>query len=100
MTSPESYVPIGRVLKQIRQTRGLTQVELARRTGIDHRTITAIETGRILNPSLFNLKRLTQSLGITLKELFARTEAEEISSLFIGTQKGEYQTPSTPFHRS
>lgn len=86
-----SHIPIGAVLRQIRLAHGLTQVTLAKQSGIDPRTITAIEKGRILNPSLINLKRLTQALGITLRDLFGRLEAEESSSLWVGNQSGEFE---------
>jgi transcriptional regulator with XRE-family HTH domain len=83
-------LPIGAVLREIRESRGLTQTELGKQTGIDARTITAIEKGRISTPSLINLKKLAGALNTNLKEIFGRLEAKLPEAFHLGTQRGEF----------
>ena len=54
-----------------RKETGLTQQELAKRTGIAQADISKLERGNA-NPSLKTLKRLAAGLGCTLKVEFAR----------------------------
>lgn len=54
-----------------RKETGLTQQELAKRTGIAQADISKLERGNA-NPSLKTLKRLAAGLGCTLKVKFAR----------------------------
>jgi putative transcriptional regulator len=55
-------------LKRLRQRRGLTQAELARRIGVHRVTIATWETGRF-RPSVDGLPRLAKALGVPVTEL-------------------------------
>ena len=85
-----TVIPIGLVIREIREARGSTQTALAKKTGIDSRTITAIEKGRIANPSLINLKKIAEALNVNLRDIFGRVEAESAGNLYFGTQRGEF----------
>lgn len=50
----------------VRQETGLTQTQLAERTGIAQSNISKFETGAD-NPSLKTIKRLAAGLGISIK---------------------------------
>lgn len=63
-------------LRQARELVGLTQVELARRAGVDHSTVSDLERGKNLRPSHELVVRLVRALkasglqGITGEQLF------------------------------
>lgn len=86
----KSDIPIGVIIRELRKKRGLAQIQLSKQTGIDPRTLAAIEKGRIATPSLPSLKQISLALGIPLKELFGKTEAGSPDSFFLGNQRGEY----------
>lgn len=84
----ENEIPLGRTIRELRVKRGLAQIALAKKTGIDPRTLAAIESGRIVTPSLARLKQIAACLDTPLKNLFGRAEAQ--GSFFLGNQRGEY----------
>lgn len=86
----ENEIPLGRTIRELRVKRGLAQIELAKKTGIDPRTMAAIENGRIVTPSLASLKQIAACLDTPLKNLFGRAEAQAPGSFFIVNQRGEY----------
>nr|WP_256062152.1 helix-turn-helix transcriptional regulator [Streptomyces sp. ScaeMP-e83] len=61
---------IGRRLRALREDRGLTQMQLAERTGLDHKTVHRIEYA-MSDPSLSMLLRLAAALDVELAELVA-----------------------------
>jgi len=64
----ENLNKFGLHVKQLRQQRNLTQVELADLAEFDRNYIGQIERGE-RNPSLINLIRLSKALNITVSEL-------------------------------
>jgi len=60
---------IGKRLKEIRAERGLSQRELAKRTGVANASISQIESNRI-NPTVGALKRILNGIPISLSEFF------------------------------
>ncbi len=56
--------------KECRKSQGITQVELARRTGISQPNITRFESGNY-NPSLDMMVRIAAALGMSLDINFA-----------------------------
>lgn len=62
-------MPTMQRLKEIREARGLSQVELAERAGVDQATISRLERGNDeVTPHL--RRRVAEALGVTLAELF------------------------------
>ncbi|MFC1460983.1 helix-turn-helix domain-containing protein [Verrucomicrobiota bacterium] len=59
---------IGQRLREIRESRGLTQQALAERSGITSQAITQVETGR-RKPSFGTLVAIAQGLGMSLDSL-------------------------------
>lgn len=59
-------------LQQYRWRRGLTQLELARLSGVQQSTISRIEQGRTGWPNLWAAYRLACALKITLNTLIER----------------------------
>lgn len=62
-------IATGLNIMNARESVGLTQKELARKTGIDQADISKIERG-ILNPSLNKIKRLAAGMDMELKLVF------------------------------
>ncbi|ARF62916.1 transcriptional regulator [Streptomyces violaceoruber] len=61
---------IGRHLRELREDRGLTQIQLGERAGMDHKTVHRIEYA-MSDPSLSMLLRLAAALGVPLADLVA-----------------------------
>ncbi len=60
---------LGRVLKALREERGLSQVVLAKKARVGRTYIVKLETGDKKNPSLDILKKLAKALGVPVTEL-------------------------------
>lgn len=56
-------------LRRIRIKKGLSQYELAKRTGLTNSTILRLETGEMNNPALQTLLTLCEELDITINDL-------------------------------
>ncbi|MGW3330631.1 helix-turn-helix domain-containing protein [Streptomyces rubiginosohelvolus] len=59
---------IGRRIRVLREDRGLTQIQLGERAGMDHKTVHRIEYATS-DPSLSMLLRLAAALDVELNEL-------------------------------
>jgi transcriptional regulator with XRE-family HTH domain len=62
-------VSVGRVLKGLREDRGLSQRELAAKAKVTGAYVAMLETGKKKNPSLAILRRLAQALNVPATEL-------------------------------
>jgi transcriptional regulator with XRE-family HTH domain len=60
-------------LRELRAERGLSQEQLAHEARLDRTYVSGIERGE-RNPSLANLFKLTDALGVRLSELARRAE--------------------------
>jgi transcriptional regulator with XRE-family HTH domain len=60
---------LGRVMRRLREGRGLTQVELAQRAQVSQGYLAALEGGLKTNPSLSTLTKLATALGVPVAEL-------------------------------
>ena len=59
----------GKMLREFREAKGLTQVEVAKKAGVTQPYIAKLESGDKKNPSLAILKRLAKALGVPVEEL-------------------------------
>ena len=64
-------VDFGERLRSLRKTRGWTQADLARASGLTRSHISRLEAGAIQLPSRERLHRLAQALGTTPDDLLA-----------------------------
>ncbi len=62
--------PIGPRLKTLRSHHGLSQRQLARKSGVSNATISLIEHGRT-DPSMGLLKRVLDAMGVSFADFFA-----------------------------
>ena len=66
----------GSVVRSQRQGAGLSQEELAHRSGLHRTYVTDVERGA-RNPSLNSIKKLSDALGVSLSDLFGLIETVE-----------------------
>lgn len=57
-------------IKELRIAAGLTQEELARESGVNRTTISALECGNEVNVSIKLLKKLAECLNVSLNDVF------------------------------
>ncbi|MBN1688093.1 MAG: helix-turn-helix transcriptional regulator [Candidatus Omnitrophica bacterium] len=83
------HLNLGVTIRALRQAKGLSGIELCRKAkGLDPRTLTAIEKGRIRNPSIRILQVISEGLRLPLGRLFYEAEMQAPHFLYQGTQKG------------
>lgn len=80
-SADDASAGVGARLRFLRDMHGLSQRELARRAGLTHATIGAIERDAI-SPSVGSLRKILDSLPMTLSEFFALDPAGETQVFF------------------
>jgi transcriptional regulator with XRE-family HTH domain len=75
MAEPRSaaHVAYGRALREFRERRGISQERLAQMADLDRTYLSGIERGE-RNPSLTNILKISEALGVKLSELATRAE--------------------------
>ena len=85
-------VDINQTVRRVRQERGLNGVSLCERAGdLNPKTLTALEKGRIKNPSIKTLHSVARGLGLTISDLFRQAEMGIDRHFYVGSQKGAFQ---------
>lgn len=62
-------VGLGKKLQEARQRAGLTQQQLCASAGLSYSTLAKIERGAIKSPSIFTIRSIADTLGLSLDEL-------------------------------
>jgi FMN phosphatase YigB (HAD superfamily) len=62
-------VRLGQVVQRARRAAGFTQQALCQQTGLSYSTLAKIERGAIKTPSVFTIRHIAATLGISLDEL-------------------------------
>jgi transcriptional regulator with XRE-family HTH domain len=65
----KKLIAFGKNLRKMRETKGLTQEDVAYQAGISFTTVNNLEQGH-LNPTLATLYAIADALNISAKELF------------------------------
>lgn len=68
MDKASLQILIGKRLKQLREEKNLTQIDLAHLCGFDKQIINRIETGNN-NPTAFTLLKIAEKLNVDISEL-------------------------------
>lgn len=68
MPNPKSG-KLAKMVKQLREQKGWSQERLARIADISNNTITNIEVGNQLNPTIETLKKIAKALEMDVKDL-------------------------------
>lgn len=58
----------------VRKKRGMTQLELSRRSEVSQQTISAIENGEVRNPGILTMLRLAEALECTVDEIIGQED--------------------------
>ena len=66
---------IGTRIKKIRESKGISQKDLAYESDLDRSYIASIEVGK-RNVSIINLEKIAKSLNISLSKLFEELDNE------------------------
>ena len=61
---------VGKRVRELRNSMGISQEELADLAGLDRTYITSVECGK-RNISIVNIEKLTNALQVSLKEFFS-----------------------------
>jgi transcriptional regulator with XRE-family HTH domain len=69
-------ISFGSAIRRLRQTRGISQEELAERCGLDRTYIGGIERGE-RNVGLVNVQRISDALSVPVSVLFHEYETEK-----------------------
>lgn len=64
-----------KTMKELREQKGYTQVELARMCKVQQATISDIERGVVKNPSVETAQRISKALGVNTEYLFPIKDA-------------------------
>ena len=70
----------GERLKQIREKRGLTQVQLADQSGVPYETIYRVERGTHHEPRVSVAGKLARTLGVSLDVLAGLYDSEHVGA--------------------
>lgn len=68
-TDEEVYKKIGERIVELRKSRGLRQIDLASRTGMEDSAIRRLEKGKT-NPTVKTLLTVAEALSVSLADLF------------------------------
>lgn len=88
-------INFGSTIKSYRRKKGLTQVALARRIGIESTYLSAIENGR-REPSLPLVKQISKAIAIPTEVLFL--DAIEINDSMSGRDRKTLELAKTIVH--
>jgi DNA-binding XRE family transcriptional regulator len=88
----EAFDGLGPVLRELRVERGLTQVELAERSGVSKSMLSLYESAK-QRPQLDTLERLLDSLEVGLGELAARLDQHRGSPGPVSKRRGPWRSP-------
>jgi transcriptional regulator with XRE-family HTH domain len=72
-STPHLQVAFGLAVRHIRTERGMSQEQLAARSGLDRTYVSGLERGT-RNPTLITQQRLAVALGVRVAELIAYAE--------------------------
>jgi len=86
MNNGTNQVDIGGRLKSVRETRGLTQRDLAARAGLTNGGISLIEQNKS-SPSVASLKRLLDAIPMTMSEFFSEFEDSGTDKYFFSADE-------------
>jgi len=87
---------VGVHLKAIRKSRGLSQRQLARRSGISNGTISLIEQDKI-SPSIASLKQLLDGMQMSISDFFSAEGAAARKIFFRSDELAEHSSSGFSF---
>jgi transcriptional regulator with XRE-family HTH domain len=61
---------MGNKITEVRESKNMTQEELAEKSGVSRTIISGLESGRVSNTTTGTLKKIADALGLSVNELF------------------------------
>jgi len=83
---------LGRVVAAARKAAGLTQQGLCYKSGLSYSTLAKIERGAIRAPSVFTLKHLASTLGVSLDDLLRDVSGDARPAAVLSEPRGKKVT--------
>ncbi len=71
---------IGNLIQDLRKRKGLTQEELALKSGVSYTSLIKIERGSVQNPTVKTIKKLADSLEISVDILLGKINLDDKSN--------------------
>ena len=62
-------INVGKQIQKLRESKGLSQQDLAAKCNFEKSTMSRLETGRV-NPTLSTLEKVAKALDVSIVELF------------------------------
>ncbi len=94
---PITSINVGQTVRFLREKQRLTGAELCKRSGgLDPKTLTAVEKGRIRNPSIQTLEGIARGLGVTISAIFRQAELGSEKFFLRSSQKGVFHLQFDP----
>lgn len=57
-------------IKMLREQRGISQAELAAKSGVSRTIVSALETGSAKDTTVSTLKKISTTLGVKIEDIF------------------------------
>jgi transcriptional regulator with XRE-family HTH domain len=70
MSNNSLQINVGKQIQKIRESKGLSQQDLAAKCNFEKSNMSRLETGRV-NPTLSTLEKVAKALDVSLIELFS-----------------------------
>ncbi|MEJ0072771.1 MAG: HAD-IA family hydrolase [Candidatus Saccharibacteria bacterium] len=86
---------LGRVVQEARKAAGLTQQVLCQKSGLSYSTLAKIERGAIKAPSVFTIRLIAATLGISLDELLSHVQGHAPSPQPVPAEEVQ-EVPAVP----
>ena len=88
---------VGLRLKQLRTLRGLSQRDLAKRSGVTNGLISQIEQNKV-SPSVGTLKKIVEQLSISLADFFASDDTPSVDWCYRAGSMPDIGSDGLAFH--
>ena len=61
---------MGYKIREVREEHGMSQVELAEKSGVSRATISALENGTLRSTMTSTLEKIAHALGVSMNDIF------------------------------
>lgn len=92
LLSNSNQIELGARLKMVREQNGLSQRELAKRSGLTHSTISLIEQGQT-SPSINSLEKILSGIPLTLAQFFLSSPNSSSQVVFRSSERKSRPKP-------
>lgn len=69
-TKKGEVINMGYKIREVREEHGMSQVELAEKSGVSRATISALENGTLRSTMTSTLEKIAHALGVSINDIF------------------------------